>query len=930
MAYGIGQEIEELTELGVDELTQRQSVNPQLKYALALQEATNLVNAAARERDMAIEQPQPPQVIGQLEQGLAQRLMPGVGQMAQQQPQQPQQPQQGISNVAAPNMMMAGGGIVSFADGGSVQPIPALMDKYGSEMVMGFLEGEKQLKEESKYVAPEYADAYKQKRDNFYSHYPQGFLEELYTAREGQIDISEDLLMAEGGTIGTNNPYNIRDYSQNWDGEAGATRGFVDFENEALGVRAADKLLENYQALHGVSTVREVIARFAPPNENITEEYIEFVADKTGFTPDQPIDLSDSRTRDTLLGAMGTQESGYDYDENILAETDRARPEIENGLGGGYMPNVMAAVREISPLAVDPTVGMKLAVDLVSYLAGKGIDAASMGVEELVRVGRDLGVEGGSNAGETLRRLLGQTDAKAAALSVGEVDEGIASLRDTATRGVDYARDKAGQGISAARDMVIEGGSKAGETLRRLLGQTDAKAAALSVGENEIETADAAQARRAADSAKELIAARDGTQDRSGYSIDGIKEALVNLLGLDGVDPSDPANLTDEQRNAQRMRQLFPELAVRSDAEQEADAEAEINLLNAAQGGNEVIPPSLVRSLFSGVPSYEELKTEIPEDAPGAYTVGTRARDILTSPGDVVRGFLHPETGPTLGDVGGVGEDLFAGLIGRDIPTDEVDVTEENITRDNNEVGITEENINRDSNAGDTVTDEVMLERIARAIGGTDEQIDNARTNASERFTLKGSNAPPPPSSGGISSVQDRYDQLTTPQSGSEAFFDLLKTLGGGGGRSKGYEFAGISERGAELDAARSKEALDIIGAENRAAAVAAQGQTDQRRYINNYIAANYDPTGGKTEAELSVEASELYLTVGRQLAGAYGVQSDEMEAVLTYIRDPFNRNDPNVEIIKNSADYTPEQLRAAIDTVAGLVKGITAALAET
>jgi hypothetical protein len=91
MAYGIGQEIENLTELGVDELTQRQSVNPQLKYALALQEATNLVNAAARERDMSVEQPQPPQVIGQLEQGLAQRLMPGVEQMAQQQPQ----PQQG-------------------------------------------------------------------------------------------------------------------------------------------------------------------------------------------------------------------------------------------------------------------------------------------------------------------------------------------------------------------------------------------------------------------------------------------------------------------------------------------------------------------------------------------------------------------------------------------------------------------------------------------------------------------------------------------------------------------------------------------------------------------------------------------------------------------------------------------------------------------
>ena len=477
MAYGIGQEIDELTELGVDELTRRQSVNPQLKYALALQEATNLVNAAAREREMAMEQPQPPQVIGQLEQGLAERLMPGVNQMVQQQ-QQPQQPQpmmeQGISGVPAPNMMMAGGGIVSFAEGGipigNNQPIPNLMDKYGSEMVTGFLEGEKQLREEAKYVAPEYADAYKQKRDNFYSHYPIEFIQELYETRKGSIGMEEEVSMAgggtvsfaeggeveeplvpiswlerfldtlfppksdvekeafenrprpgsdewreqqyissggiptpqmqsedakrfrermegmgptreemaEGGTIGTNNPYNIRDYNQNWDGEAGATKGFVNFGDEASGVRAADKLLENYQTLHGISTVREVIARFAPPNENITEEYIEFVANKTGLTPDQPLNLSDPRTRDALLGAMGAMESGYGYDENILAETDRARPQERVNVGQTSR-DADAINREIAGARREPT-----------------------------------------QAGEGLRGMLGQTDAKAAALSVPE------------------------------------------------------------------------------------------------------------------------------------------------------------------------------------------------------------------------------------------------------------------------------------------------------------------------------------------------------------------------------------------------------------------------------------------------------------------------------------------------------------------------------
>ena len=80
--------------------------------------------------------------------------------------------------------------------------------------------------------------------------------------------------------------------------------------------------------------------------------------------------------------------------------------------------------------------------------------------------------------------------------------------------------------------------------------------------------------------------------------------------------------------------------------------------------------------------------------------------------------------------------------------------------------------------------------------------------SAVDRYTITNQSDPEPSVSqpqSAVSSVQDRYDQLTTPQSGSEAFFDLLKTLGGGGGRSEGYEFSGIAERGAENRAARVK-----------------------------------------------------------------------------------------------------------------------------
>ena len=83
----------------------------------------------------------------------------------------------------------------------STRPIPALINKYGASVVMGFLEGEKQLRAEAQHVAPQYADAFQQKRDNFYSHFPREFIEELYETRGGPIDISEEVSMAGGGPI---------------------------------------------------------------------------------------------------------------------------------------------------------------------------------------------------------------------------------------------------------------------------------------------------------------------------------------------------------------------------------------------------------------------------------------------------------------------------------------------------------------------------------------------------------------------------------------------------------------------------------------------------------------------------------------------------------------------------------------------------------
>ena len=134
MTGGIGYEIDQLAKLGVPELMRRQSIDPQLKYALALQEATKMVEAAARERDMAQQMPMPADVVGQMETSLAKRLAPGVQQQGQRSMQMQNRAAMGLPGQAAPNLArMANGGIVGYADGGDVMgpPEPNLYQRMG-------------------------------------------------------------------------------------------------------------------------------------------------------------------------------------------------------------------------------------------------------------------------------------------------------------------------------------------------------------------------------------------------------------------------------------------------------------------------------------------------------------------------------------------------------------------------------------------------------------------------------------------------------------------------------------------------------------------------------------------------------------------------------------------------------------------------------
>lgn len=136
---GIGQQLDQLKGLSIQELMQRQSVDPQLVYALALQEKQKMEAAKERQAAMGMQAPQGTE-IEKMEADLASRRAPGVQMAAQRSMPQPQMPQpqmsQGIAGVPSPNMGAVGraqGGIIGYLEGGGVEGYKAQAPKTISE-----------------------------------------------------------------------------------------------------------------------------------------------------------------------------------------------------------------------------------------------------------------------------------------------------------------------------------------------------------------------------------------------------------------------------------------------------------------------------------------------------------------------------------------------------------------------------------------------------------------------------------------------------------------------------------------------------------------------------------------------------------------------------------------------------------------------------
>ena len=131
--------------------------------------------------------------------------------------------------------------------------------------------------------------------------------------------------------IRNNNPLNIRLSKDKWQGQINPSGNanvndndnnsspkgeavFCVFSSMAYGWRAAFLLLHTYMSKYKLTTVRKIIYRWAPPNENNTAAYTNHVCYLAHLDPNQEIEFGNKLTMLQIGRAMCQVENGLQYD----------------------------------------------------------------------------------------------------------------------------------------------------------------------------------------------------------------------------------------------------------------------------------------------------------------------------------------------------------------------------------------------------------------------------------------------------------------------------------------------------------------------------------------------------------------------------------------------------------------------------------------
>lgn len=117
-----------------------------------------------------------------------------------------------------------------------------------------------------------------------------------------------------------NNPLNIRISATNWKGKMvpSQDKAFEQFRDIYFGIRAGFCIMRTYINKYRLSTVAQVIARWAPECENNTSAYVRSVLNRSNISATERLQFNNKNQMCRLLWAMALVECGMKYSDTSL------------------------------------------------------------------------------------------------------------------------------------------------------------------------------------------------------------------------------------------------------------------------------------------------------------------------------------------------------------------------------------------------------------------------------------------------------------------------------------------------------------------------------------------------------------------------------------------------------------------------------------
>jgi hypothetical protein len=131
-------------------------------------------------------------------------------------------------------------------------------------------------------------------------------------------DYSADVTAPRG--IRDNNPGNEK-VGIAWQGVVGSDGPFLQFKDISWGLRALAMDIANKITTDGLTTITDLVTKYAPPSENDTAAYIASVSADTGIGPDDTLSI-DQSTLHALIRAIVNHENGDGPSQQYITDAD--------------------------------------------------------------------------------------------------------------------------------------------------------------------------------------------------------------------------------------------------------------------------------------------------------------------------------------------------------------------------------------------------------------------------------------------------------------------------------------------------------------------------------------------------------------------------------------------------------------------------------